>query len=287
MSISVQINGSSTSQLHRKQFPIEPMPFTLPIEQTDQQVTCHDDFLSVEKQRLQEFFLFYLDQKPLVIIHVSGSHPETRTRHVQVRDAQGNVTGTRAETYEEWVVDWSATVDMSIYVSSTWETMDFGDVQSAGRFSTIADTYDWFNASAQAMKEIKFDKRVVGFNHDRVQQRLMDLARSTGYTHRINAHMEMKRNIVAARSSSALGKMFRSCGFWLVMVLTFMWVLMVPVYCFMKRGAQVTLAAFYRVNATDDRLVDEMSGYVRDAATNKKTVSGALQASSIVQSAPA
>lgn len=280
MSTTINIDDSATFQLQRKHLPIEPRPVYLAIEQTEDAVICYSDELTTFKNMLYDYFMYYLDRKPQPFIKVIGEHEETRTNTVTETDSEGNTT-TRTETTTEWVTDWRASIDISTYVAETWDLLIFGDQASSDKFNSMQDAFDWFNASSEAMKEIKCKKKLIGINIDMISEALTAVAQQAGYRDRICVTLYMKHRSVIARSSSLLGKMLRSCFFWFLMIVTFLWVLMLPVYCVLKRGAKVNLIAMYRVRTNDQNLIQQCSGYVWEAVLNKSSVDVTLGAQSI------
>ncbi|KAH8100670.1 hypothetical protein BXZ70DRAFT_1008159 [Cristinia sonorae] len=98
----------------------EPPPEFTPYEAEyfytgNQDVVSHDKHLNDDGEALYRFLLSEARSPPKLLVSLHGSHKEHRYRTVTHKDAKGH-TKTRTESYEETIVDFSFSIDLSQHI---------------------------------------------------------------------------------------------------------------------------------------------------------------------------
>lgn len=123
------IQDAETSHLLLTPNDSDPPPFSLYDpeyqEKRNGDLISHDAHLNSDGEALYRFLLEHADTPPTFLLHIRGTHDESRTRHVSSRDRDGNISH-RVERYDETIVDFDFYIDLTQHLLSNipWSVAD-------------------------------------------------------------------------------------------------------------------------------------------------------------------
>ncbi|TPX77419.1 hypothetical protein CcCBS67573_g01328 [Chytriomyces confervae] len=200
------VSGVPTRQVLMRAEAQVPNSCFAQTERTFQEVKTHDPVIASNPDELFNYFLFHVNQRPSMMVQVSGTHQETRTVMRQVSDGKG---GFRTEHHTEThtVTDFSINLDVSDYIAPTWDRIvatpkkDMKEPQ-LGEWRAVMEE---FTRSKNLLKEIHMEKEIL-WDYSNIQNSIIAALRMSGYMHSIHVSFPKGGYIVSALSSSTLSK---------------------------------------------------------------------------------
>ncbi|KAI9331385.1 hypothetical protein BDR26DRAFT_870454, partial [Obelidium mucronatum] len=192
---------------------------------------------------LFNYFLYYLREKPVMMISIQGTRQETRLVTRQVSDGNG---GSRTETHHEThtVTDFNFSIDVSNYISNEWERVMAVPKQTSTEQQPVLGPWkavlDQFISSKNLLKEIHMQKEVV-WDYGNIQNSIVMALRMAGYGHNIRITFPKLNYMVSAYSDSTLSKATDSMAMKVFCVVTCLCIIFYPIFLMVRKNDRISI----------------------------------------------
>ncbi|KAJ3231277.1 hypothetical protein HDU81_003883 [Chytriomyces hyalinus] len=260
------VSGVPTRQVLMRAEAQVPISCFAQTERSFQEVKTHDPVIASNPDELFNYFLYYVNEKPSMMVHVNGSHQETRSVIYQVADGKGGFrTERRSETHT--VTDFSINLDVSDYIAPTWDRIAATPRKNMkepqlGEWRAVMEE---FTRSKNLLKEIHMEKEIL-WDYSNIQNSIIAALRMSGYMHTVQVTFPKGNCLVSALSSSALSKAADNTCVKVMCVLTCLCVLFLPIFLLTRKNVNHQLFAYYQCVGTGREFYERNVGVIIGAA---------------------
>ncbi|KAJ3111663.1 hypothetical protein HDU96_005477 [Phlyctochytrium bullatum] len=247
-------------------------------------VSSDDPILQANPDELFRFFMTHLHDeydyaaRPRLSVKVKGSHKETVTTP-QMRVGSDGSTSVSMKTETKTVVDFSLDIDVSALVCPIWEhvfAVQPGTRARQRKWSPLAkhflevegltqeDRASWrqileqFTRSKNVLKEIHLTKEIM-WDYETLESSIENAIRATGYVYPVEITFDRTFDKISVYAATRLSKAFRSWWFWVLLIVTFLWIPVLPLYYLLRLKLDDQMVAQYEMK------VDERTFYEKNA----------------------
>ncbi|KAJ3225340.1 hypothetical protein HDU81_008015 [Chytriomyces hyalinus] len=247
-----------------------PVSCSAEIQRTSQSILTHDSDVASNPDAVFNYFLFYIAEKPTMKVKIRGTHEETHTEMRTVTDNNGR-TRTESHATTKTVTDFSFTVDVTNYVSETWERIEAApkremEEPELGEWRAVIEA---FTRSENPLKEIHMHKEIE-WDVKQIRKWLEAAIRTTGYCHRILIDFPKSNDTVTALADSDLSHCANSVITKVLCFLSCLWILFLPLFMLVRKNVTGQLHAYYKCVGTEMEFVSRNMAVILNAVTHRK-----------------
>ncbi|KAJ3408897.1 hypothetical protein CcCBS67573_g07558 [Chytriomyces confervae] len=247
-----------------------PVSCSAEIQRTSHSVLTHDSDVASNPDAVFNYFLFYIAEKPTMKVKIRGTHEETHTEMRTVTDSNGR---TRTESHEtsKTVTDFNFTLDVTNYVSETWERIEAAPKREMvepelGEWRAVIEA---FTRSENPLKEIHMHKEIE-WDVKQIRKWLEAAIRTTGYCHRVHIDFPKSNDTVTALADSDLSHCANSFVTKVLCFLSCLWILFWPLFMLVRNNVTGQLHAYYLCEGTEMEFVSRNMAVILHAVTHRK-----------------
>ncbi|KAI9332517.1 hypothetical protein BDR26DRAFT_869228 [Obelidium mucronatum] len=262
-------SGIPTKQVLRREEAVIPYECTAKVHRTTCDVITHDPIIAQDEESLFRYFLWYLREKPAMLVHCYGSHEESRMVAHHTTDSDGHHHTTyRRETYT--VTDFDFSIDVSNYIAPEWDQIvaipkERPSDLYIGEWKAVMEQ---FTRSKNLLKEIHLQKEIC-WDYDGVTKSLLTAIRMTGYCHNIKIDYVKTNNVISAHSSSALSKFADNMCVKVMCVVTCLCIVFFPIFLMVRKNVKNQLFAYYLCVGSGRQFYERNVGVVVNSVMNR------------------
>ncbi|KAI8612027.1 hypothetical protein BC830DRAFT_1138632 [Chytriomyces sp. MP71] len=264
------VSNLPTQQVLMRAEAQTPFECLVGIERTSKGVRTHDSVVASNPDALFDYFIYYIDEKPTMLVEIRGTHKHTRTETRTVSNGNGG-TRTETTTHTDTIIDFCFTLDASHYVAPTWDRI----VANPKRRVQEPELGEWravmeqFTRSTNPLKEIHMKKEIV-WDFEHIKTSIKAAIRCTGYFHDIHVSFPKANYKVSAMADTDLSHFANSTVTRVLCFLSCLWIIFLPLFLIVRKNVTGQLYAYYQCVDTGRSFYDKNVGLIMNAVLHRE-----------------